>query len=90
MWTPQPLQAVPPLSPLECLRIIAVFRLLLPRQQITIAGGRDTQLGEFQNRTEQHVDTKALGQGIRTTLMQSGKIQFVAESQRTELLKEQE
>jgi hypothetical protein len=48
------------------------------------------RLGEFQNRTEQHVDTKALSQGMRTLLLQSGKVQFVAESQRAELLKEQE
>ncbi|MDI6775287.1 MAG: hypothetical protein QME60_07855 [Verrucomicrobiota bacterium] len=48
------------------------------------------RLGNIQNRTEQHVDTKALGDRIRTLLVQANKVQFVTEAQRDEVLKEQE
>lgn len=48
------------------------------------------RLGEIQNRTEQYVDVKVLGNRLRSLLLNSGKVQFVTESQRTELLKEQE
>jgi biotin synthase len=40
-----PLAAAPPLPPTECLKIIAVYRFILPRPDIKIAGGRLTQLG---------------------------------------------
>lgn len=42
-----------------------------------------------QNRTKEYVDTKALTDRIRTLLFQSGKVQFVNEARRDELLKEQ-
>ncbi len=42
-----------------------------------------------QPRTETFVDTQALTDRIRTTLMQSSKIKFVNESRRQELMKEQ-
>lgn len=42
-----------------------------------------------QNRTSRYVDTKALTDKIRTGLFQSGRVQFVNESRREELLKEQ-
>lgn len=42
-----------------------------------------------QNRTSRYVDTKALTDKIRTSLIQSGKAQFVNEARREELLKEQ-
>ena len=48
------------------------------------------RLGPIQNRTEQHVDTQALADRIRTLLLQSNKVQFVAEAQREEAVKEQE
>jgi hypothetical protein len=48
------------------------------------------RLGTIQNRTSQHVDTKALSEQIRTLLLQSNKVQFVSETQREELLKEQD
>jgi biotin synthase len=34
------------LSPEECLATIAVFRLMLPKAEIMVMGGRDTQLGD--------------------------------------------
>lgn len=43
----------------------------------------------IQNRTSRYVDTKALSDKMRTALLQSGKAQFVNESRREELLKEQ-
>ncbi len=45
-----PLAQVPPLGPTECLKIIAVFRHVLPDAQIELAGGRNTQLGALQDR----------------------------------------
>jgi len=42
-----------------------------------------------QNRTERYVDTKSLTDRMRTILFQSGKVQFVNEARREELLKEQ-
>ncbi len=42
-----------------------------------------------QPRTETFVDTKALTDRIRTTLMQTSKIRFVNEARRQELMKEQ-
>ena len=42
-----------------------------------------------QNRTESYVDTKSLTDRMRTLLFQTGKIQFVNEARREDLLKEQ-
>ena len=42
------LQDQPLLEPFEALRAIAVFRFLLPAQDILIAGGRENTLNEFQ------------------------------------------
>jgi biotin synthase len=44
-----PLADLPPLEPNEYLKIIAVYRYLLARQEIKIAGGRETQLRDVQN-----------------------------------------
>ena len=44
-----PLAGMPPLAPLECLRIIALYRLVLPRQRISIAGGREVNLRDLQS-----------------------------------------
>ena len=38
-----------PLPAMECLKIIAVFRYLFPRQEIKIAGGRETSLRDLQS-----------------------------------------
>ncbi len=43
----------------------------------------------IQNRTEQHIDTKAITDTIRTEVIQSGRAQFVNEARRDALLKEQ-
>ncbi len=37
------------LTPLEALKIVAVFRFVLPTNILKIAGGRETTLGEFQS-----------------------------------------
>ncbi len=44
-----PLDTHPPLSPLECLKIIAVFRLLLPAANLKVAGGRVHNLRSLQS-----------------------------------------
>ncbi len=44
-----PLADAAPLTGMECLRIIAVFRLLLPRVDLKIAGGRQVNLGDLQS-----------------------------------------
>lgn len=43
----------------------------------------------IENRTDEHIDTKAITDTIRTKLINSGKASFVNESQRDNLLKEQ-
>lgn len=43
-----PLETVSPLPPLEILKTIALFRLILPTATIKIAGGRERNLGDFQ------------------------------------------
>jgi biotin synthase len=42
-----PLENQPPLSPFEALRIIAIFRIILPEKDIRIAGGRLQVLKDF-------------------------------------------
>lgn len=44
-----PLEKSDSLPPIECLKIIAVYRFCLPRQQIKIAGGRERNLGSHQD-----------------------------------------
>jgi penicillin-binding protein activator len=43
----------------------------------------------IENRTDEHIDTKAITDSIRTKLINAGKASFVNESQRDNLLKEQ-
>jgi biotin synthase len=45
-----PLEGRSDLTPLECLRIIAIFRLVLPDKQIFVCGGRERNLGPLQRR----------------------------------------
>ncbi len=42
-----PLGDMPPLPPLEALKIISLYRLMLPDKQIRLCGGRRQVLGEF-------------------------------------------
>ncbi|MDO9582359.1 MAG: biotin synthase BioB [Desulfomicrobium sp.] len=44
-----PLQDSPLLSPHDALKSVALFRFMLPRASITIAGGRERVLGDFQS-----------------------------------------
>ena len=44
-----PLEAAQPLSPMECLSIVAVFRLILPTADIKVAGGREVNLRDMQS-----------------------------------------
>jgi len=43
-----PLADMPLLSPKDCLRIIAIFRLILPAAEIKVCGGRELCLKELQ------------------------------------------
>lgn len=43
-----PLQDTPPLGPLEALKTVAVFRLLLPGKTIKLAAGRESVLKDYQ------------------------------------------
>jgi biotin synthase len=43
-----PLENAAPPEPIEILKTIALFRLILPRATIKIAGGREANLGDFQ------------------------------------------
>lgn len=44
-----PLAHIPPLRPLEILKIIAVVRLVLPRQDVKVGGGREKNLRDLQS-----------------------------------------
>lgn len=44
-----PLAGAAHLTPLDCLRVICLYRYLLPTKRITICGGRETNLREFQS-----------------------------------------
>lgn len=44
-----PLQANTPLEPMECLHIVALFRLMLPTVDLKVAGGRQVNLRELQS-----------------------------------------
>jgi biotin synthase len=44
-----PLEHQSDLTPMDCLRIIALFRYLLPTQRISVCGGRIPNLREFQS-----------------------------------------
>jgi len=45
-----PCEFLPPLAAEDALRIIALFRVIVPRAEIRIAGGRELILGEMQRR----------------------------------------
>jgi len=47
--TGTPLEELRELSPLDCLRIVALFRYLLPDRRISVCGGRETNLRDFQS-----------------------------------------
>jgi biotin synthase len=42
-----PLGSMPPIAPLEALKIISLYRFLLPEKEIRVCGGRLQSLGEF-------------------------------------------
>jgi biotin synthase len=44
-----PFQDTPALAPMEILKIIALFRYLLPTKDIKVCGGREVNLGDFQS-----------------------------------------
>ena len=44
-----PLEQMRDLQPLDCLRIIALFRYLLPTKRISVCGGREPNLRDFQS-----------------------------------------
>ena len=48
------------------------------------------QVATVKNRTREHIDTKAITDKIRTTLLNSGKVQFTAAEIRQEILDELE
>ncbi len=44
-----PLQEIHPLSPMQCLMTIALYRFILPKQEIKICGGREKNLRDLQS-----------------------------------------
>jgi biotin synthase len=62
-----PLKGTDPLSVDTCLQIIAIYRFILPCQEIKIAGGRETNLGEYQHRIfEAGADSFLIGNYLTT------------------------
>jgi biotin synthase len=52
---------------MECLKIIAVYRFLFPKEEIKIAGGRESNLGELQGRMfEAGADSFLIGNYLTT------------------------
>jgi biotin synthase len=45
-----PLEGLNDLTPIDCLKIIAVYRLVIPETHIYVCGGRETNLRDLQNR----------------------------------------
>jgi biotin synthase len=45
------LTQVAPLEPLECLKVVAVARLMMPQKEIRVCGGREHNLGDLQSWT---------------------------------------
>lgn len=45
-------------------------------------------VGDFENRTDEHIDTKAIFEAVRNELINSGKVRFLDGEQRSKLLKE--
>lgn len=68
------------LSPLECLRIIALFRFILPEHEIVVCGGREANLRELQslmyyagasgNMTGDYLTTKGRGKELDIRLIE--------------------
>ena len=44
-----PLQDSNLLTPMDCLRIICLYRYLLPKKRVTVCGGREKNLRDFQS-----------------------------------------
>ena len=44
-----PLENCPPISPMDCLRAIAMFRFILPDRSIRVCGGRERNLRDLQS-----------------------------------------
>lgn len=42
-----PLESAPPLAPLECLKVVAVARLMMPRAELRVCGGREHNLRDL-------------------------------------------
>ena len=62
-----PLEGGMRLRPEECLKIIAVFRFLLPRTDLKVAGGRAVNLGPAQSRMFQAGATSCIVGNLLTT-----------------------
>jgi len=45
-------------------------------------------VGRIVNRTDEHIDTRSVADKIRTTLLQSGRVRFVADEVRDEVVRE--
>jgi len=58
----------------------------------TLQGGEPPvlQMSRFRNKTDEHIDTKAITDKIRTALVQSGKVRFTAAEVRDEIVDELE
>ncbi len=65
-----------------------MVRSLLASPTISEAHRPVVQVASVRNKTDEHIDTEALTDKIRTTLLQSGKVQFTAAEVRPEIANE--
>src|ERR1700749_631689 len=66
-----PFEKNPPLPPLEILKTLACFRLILPRQEIMVAGGRTVNLRDMQSMVFMAGASALMVGNYLTTLTQS-------------------
>jgi uncharacterized protein (TIGR02722 family) len=67
-----------------------MVRSLLSSPVITQGKEPVIQVSHLRNKTDEHIDTEAITDKIRTTLIQSGKVRFVAGEVRDEIIQELE
>ncbi len=67
-----------------------MVRSMLASPVLSGAGKPVIQVSTVLNKTDEHIDTKAITDKIRTTLIQSGKVQFSAAEIRQEMIDELE
>jgi uncharacterized protein (TIGR02722 family) len=65
-----------------------MVRSLLSSPTVQMGNRPVILVGGLRNKTDEHIDTKAITDKIRTTLVRSGEVRFVADEVREEVIRE--